>query len=102
MQDVLNFITDADGNNIVIVNDIVFKGRRGIDWERVQTYVKQYIGKNYKVLESSDVVYIGTDFPEEIKGSFDTVRTKGGNEKAKANATTVIPYLMESCIFTIL
>ena len=49
----------------------------------VLTYVKQYIGKNYRVLESSDVVYIGTDFPKKIKGSVDTVRTKGGNEKAK-------------------
>ena len=78
MQKKLSIITDAEGNKLV------------------QAYVKQYVGENYKVLESSDVVYIGTDFPEEVKGSEDTIRTKGGNEKAKANATTVLPYLIEN------
>ncbi|WP_034490386.1 hypothetical protein [Butyrivibrio fibrisolvens] len=95
MQEVLSFINDAEGHNVVIVNDIRFKGRRGIDWQSVQDYVKKYVGHNYKILESSDVVYVGSDFPEELKGSEDTMRTHGGNAKAKANATTVIPKLLE-------
>ena len=95
MQEELCFVKDADGNSIVLVNDIVFKGRRGIDWQSVQEYVKQFVGKSYKVLETADIVYIGSDFPEEVKGSEDSKRLKGGNAKAKANATTVIPMLLE-------
>ncbi len=91
----LSIIEDAEGNRVIIVNDIVFKGRRGIDWQSVQDYLKQYVGKNYRILETSDVIYIGTDFPEEMKGSEDTKRTKGGNAKAKANASTAITKLLE-------
>ena len=96
MQQELKHFIDAEGHNVVIVNDIVFKGRRGINWQEVQDYLKRYIGNNYLVLETSDMVYIGSDFPEEVKGSEDTRRTKGGNAKAKANASTVIPYLLKS------
>ncbi len=88
-------IKDIEDHSIVVINDIVFKGRRGINWEEVHEYVKRYIEKSYSILEYSDVIYIGTDFPEEIKGSLDTIRTKGGNAKAKANATTVMPYLIK-------
>ncbi len=95
MQESFNFISDAEGHTVVIVTDIRFKGRRGIDWQSVQNYVKKYVGQNYKILESSDVVYVGADFPEELKGSDDTMRSRGGNAKAKANATTVIPTLLE-------
>lgn len=94
-EEKISVIVDAEGHNIVIINDIVFKGRRGIDWMSVKDYVKQYVGSSYRILESSDVIFIGTDFPGEIKGSDDTKRTKGGNAKAKANATTVIPTLLE-------
>ena len=41
------------------------------------------------------MVYIGADFPNEIKGSEDTKRLKGTNAKAKANATTEIPSLLK-------
>ncbi|WP_026652929.1 hypothetical protein [Butyrivibrio proteoclasticus] len=95
MQEV-SIIKDPEGQSIVIVNDIIFKGRRGIDWQNVQGYLKKYIGQSYEVLETSDVIYIGSDFPEELKGSEDTKRTRGGNAKAKANATTVIPFLIEN------
>ncbi len=32
----INIIKDADGKWLVIVNDIRFKGRRGIDWYEVE------------------------------------------------------------------
>ena len=94
MED-FQIIKDIEGHSIVVINNIVFKGRRGINWDEVQEYVKKYIAKSYNILEYADVIYIGADFPEEIKGSFDTIRTKGGNAKAKANATTVMPYLIK-------
>ncbi len=96
MQDKLSIIKDAEGKSIVIVNDIIFKGRRDINWQSVQNYVKKFVGSSYKVLETSDIVYIGYDFPDELKGSEDTRRTKGGNAKAKANSATVLPKLLEN------
>ena len=48
---------------------------------------KEYVGKCYEVVETADQVFIGNDFPAELKGSEDTKRLCGANAKAKANAT---------------
>lgn len=53
------------------------------------------IGNCYEILETSDKVFIGKEFPGEIKGSVDTKRLRGANARAKANATQKIPYLLE-------
>ena len=34
----VSVIQDADGNNIVIINDIRFKGKRSIDWKEVRLF----------------------------------------------------------------
>lgn len=49
-------------------------------------------------METSDKVYIGKEFPSEIKGSMDTKRLYGSNARAKANATQKIPYLLKCAI----
>lgn len=33
----INIITDADNQKIVLINDIVFKGKRNVDWESVKS-----------------------------------------------------------------
>ena len=33
----INIILDADGNRLVLINDIVFKGKRNINWDEVKT-----------------------------------------------------------------
>ena len=76
-----------NGKKIVVISDIRFKGKRNINWEEVEQYLKEYIGDCYEVVETSDQVYIGSDFPRELKGSGDTKRLYGANAKAKANAT---------------
>lgn len=91
----VNIISDAEGKTIVLINDIRFKGKQHIDWNEVEGYIKEYVGSCYKIMETSDKVYIGTDFPSEFKGSADTKRLKGANAKAKANATQKIPLLLE-------
>ena len=40
----INIIVDADGNKLVLINDIVFKGKRNVNWDEVKTYLEQYIG----------------------------------------------------------
>lgn len=91
----ISIINDENGKGIVIINDIRFKGKQHINWDEVERYIKEYVGTCYEIVETSDKVYIGTDFPGELKGSSDTKRLKGGNAKAKANATQKIPLLLE-------
>lgn len=91
----VSVIQDTDGNNIVIINDIRFKGKRAINWDDVKKYIKEFVGYDYTIAETSDVVYIGSDLPDEYTGSEYTFSLKGANAKAKANASQGIPELLE-------
>lgn len=90
----VDIIKDVDGKNVVFIQDIRFKGRQHIEWEEVKTFLKEYVGTCHEIIETSDKIYIGSDFPEELKGSIDTTKAYGGNAKAKANATQEIPILL--------
>ena len=87
----LKRMKDVYGNNIVFVNDIIFKGKRNINWEDVEKYVKQYIGMFFEVAETKDIIYIAKDFPYEFAGSRDTHNLRGTAAKAKANVAQVVP-----------
>ena len=91
----VNVITDIDGNRIVVINDLFFKGRRNVDWKIAEEYLKRYIGENGEIIETNDIVYIGTDFPDEFCHSKDTKTLQGANLYAKANAGTIIMELIE-------
>ncbi|MBQ7933703.1 MAG: hypothetical protein IJ327_02805 [Lachnospiraceae bacterium] len=91
----IEIIKDADGKNLVIVNDIRFKGRRGIAWKEVESYLKEYIGNYYEILETSERIYISRDLPDEFCFSKDTKALKGTNAKAKANAAQAIGELIQ-------
>ena len=86
-------ICDADGNKILVINDIKFDGRNP-DWEQVEELLKEYVGKYYEIEESSDKIFIGTDFPDEYAHSNDTKSLRGSNIKAKANAVSGIPEMI--------
>lgn len=88
-------IQDVDGNNIVVINDIIFKGKRSITWPDVEKYLRQYVGEFYSIAETGDIVYIGTDLPDEYAGSNYTKHIKGTVAKAKANAAQAIPEIIE-------
>lgn len=88
-------IQDVDGNNIVVINDIIFKGKRSITWPDVEEYLRQYVGEFYSIAETRDIVYIGTDLPDEYAGSNYTKHIKGAVAKAKANAAQAIPEIIE-------
>lgn len=91
----VNIIVDADGNKIVLINDIRFKGKQNIDWGSVKAYLEGYIGDYYEISESADRIYIGKILSDEFTGSEYTKILKGGNAKAKANASTAIPELIQ-------
>lgn len=88
-------IQDVDGNNIVVINDIIFKRKRSITWPDVEEYLRQYVGEFYSIAETGDIVYIGTDLPDEYAGSNYTKHIKGAVAKAKANAAQAIPEIIE-------
>ena len=91
----VSVIQDADGNNIVMINDIAFKGKRSVEWSDVEKYLRQYVGDIYRIAETEDIIYIGTDLPDEYSGSNYTKHIKGTIAKAKANAAQAIPEIIE-------
>ena len=91
----VSVIQDADGNKIVVINDIVFKGKRSIQWEDVEEYLKRYVGDIYSIVEDNEIIYIGSELPSEYAGSVYTKKLKGTAAKAKANAAQAIPEMIE-------
>ncbi len=81
-----DIVEDAEGNKVVIINDLRFKSRRNIDWNTVEQCLKEYVGSCVQILETSDEIYIGKDFPDEYTHSKDTKSLKGADRHAKANA----------------
>jgi hypothetical protein len=90
----VSVIKDVLGHNVVMINDIIFRGKRGIKWIDVEEYLRQYVGEFYTIAETNEVVYIGTDLPDEYAHSEYTHILKGANEKAKANAAQGLPELI--------
>ena len=90
----VNIITDADGKKLVLINDIRFKAKVRDDWKIVEEYLKEYIGKFYEIEETSDKIYISSDFPDEYANSESRIALKGAAAKAKANAAQAVPELI--------
>lgn len=90
MDKKVDIIKDADGKSIVVINDLRFKGRRSVDWNIVEDCLKEYIGQCAEITETSDIVYIGADFPDEFAHSKDTKELRGANRYAKANSSGII------------
>ena len=88
-------ITDADNKKIVLINDIVFKGKRNVNWEDVKTYLKGFVGDFYTIEESAEKIYSGNELPDEFTGSISRKSLMGANAKAKANAAIAIPELIQ-------
>ena len=95
MERKVDVVEDLDGKKTVFIHDILFKGKRTINWGEVERYLKRYVGEIYTVAASNDVVYIGPDLPDEYAHSNYTHILRGTNAKAKANAVQGLPELME-------
>ena len=95
MEKKINVVEDLDGNKIVFIHDIRFKGKRSVEWSDVEEYLKKYVGEIYVIQDTKDMVYIGSDLPDEYAHSNYTMLLKGANAKAKANATQGLPELLE-------
>ena len=94
----ISIIENQDGVKIVVINNIIFKGKQNIKWKEVEKYLKQYVKKHYMILNTNELIYIGTEFPDEFTGSKYTKKLKGALAKAKANLVQGIPELINSAI----
>ncbi len=45
MERKVSVVSDLDGNKVVVIHDIQFKGRQAIEWPEVEKYLKQYVGE---------------------------------------------------------
>lgn len=95
MNKKISIIEDLDGKKIVVIHDIRFKGKRKINWDEVEEYLKEYVGSCHEIAETAESIYIGNEFPDEYTGSVDTARLRGTLAKAKANATQGIHELIQ-------
>lgn len=95
MERKVSVVEDMNGEKTVFIHDIQFKRKRSVNWEEVEEYLRQYVGEFYRVEDSNDVVYIGSDLPDEYTHSNYTRILKGANAKAKANAAQGIPELLK-------
>lgn len=86
---------DSSGRKIVVLPQIIFKGKRTIPWNKVEDYLMQYVGEIVEVTETKDIVYIGKDFADEFAGSKYTRNLKGILAKTKANMAQGIPEMVE-------
>ena len=90
----VSIIADAEGQKVVVINDLRFKRSKRVDWNVVEGYLKEYIGYCTEILDTNEMIYIGSDFPDEYAHSKDTKVLRGPNEYAKANASAAIKELI--------
>lgn len=94
MKKELVIALDAKGHKVVVINEILFYGKKNLPWDKVEQYLKRYIGKVVTVAETGEEIHIGPDFPDEYKGSLDTMSVRGPNARAKANLVQGIEELI--------
>ena len=64
----IDVIKDLNGQELVLINNIRFQGKRSIDWEDVKEYLKEFVDNFYEIIETWEVIYIGKDLPDEYTG----------------------------------
>lgn len=95
MKILANIVINEKGQKIVEIDTIAFSSKRKIDWDGVEEYLKRYVGQKYQIDETDDLIYIGSDFPDEYANSNYSAKAHGTIGKAKANASQVIPELIK-------
>ena len=91
----VSVIRDTDGNKIVFINDVIFKGKRTICWNDVEDYLKKHVGEFYTIAETNETIFLGDDLPDEYAHSEYSARVKGAYAKAKANAAQGLGEMLE-------
>ena len=86
---------DEKCHKVVLLNTILFYGKKSLPWDKIEEYLKRYIGQIIKISETGEEVNIGSDFPDEFAHSQDTMSVRGPNAKAKANLVQGIRHMIQ-------
>ena len=95
MNNHVTIITEPTGKRFVLINDLRFSFKTKEEWNIIEGYLKEYIGKYYEISETAEKVFIGKDFPDEFTHGKDKTVLKGPNLKAKANAAQAVGELIQ-------
>lgn len=80
---------------IVSIGKILFPGKKP-NMEDVKNYLNNTLNSEYIVKETDDIIKIGSKFASEFCGSDYTKKLQGALLKAKANASQIIPEMIEN------
>ena len=67
MSNNITIITDAIGKKIVLINDLRFKGKTKEEWNEIEIFLKEYIGKYHEISETAEKIFRTNLFMEKIK-----------------------------------
>lgn len=67
MDKKVKIITDSEGNKIVLINDIRFRGKKREEWNEIEEYLKEYVGKCYEIAEIAANKSISEDYDSKHK-----------------------------------
>jgi hypothetical protein len=90
----IDIVTDLENRKIVVIHDVIFRGRQNIEWDEIKEYLKEFVGKSFIIDSVDEMIYMGVDLPLEYAGSNDTFSLKGQRAKAKANAVQGLPEMI--------
>lgn len=86
---------DVNDNKVVVIPQVIFKGKRTIPWDEVEQYLLRYVGKIFEVAETEDLIYVDRTFTDEYANSIYTKKLVGALPKVKANMSQGIPQMIE-------
>ena len=86
---------DVNGNKMVVIPQVIFKGKRTISWDKVEQYLLRYVGNIFEVAETEDLIYVDRTFADEYSNSIYTKKLVGALPKVKANMSQGIPQMIE-------
>ena len=87
--------TYGNTKKVVVIPQVIFKGKRNVPWDDVEKYIVRYIGKIFEVAETEDIIEIDKSFVDEYTGSEYTRKLIGALPKVKANMSQGIPQMIE-------
>ena len=90
MERKISIMEELDGTKTVFIHDIIFTGKRAINWEEVELYLRKYIDEVYCLAETGEEIFIGKELPSEYTGS---VYTKKSMKPAKSNGITCLKHV---------
>lgn len=69
MERNVNVVKDLYGKELVVINDVYFMGKQNINWNDVEKYLRRYVKDFFLARDSEDLIYIGTNLPDEYSSS---------------------------------